>query len=68
MTQRLSVDAATCQGYANCLIEAPSLFDFDEDASVAIVLVEEPGAQLQAQAEAAVRGCPARAVLLQDPE
>lgn len=59
---RVELDLTRCQGYANCLIEGPDLFDFDDDTNKAILKVEEPAEALRAQAEASARGCPARAI------
>ena len=41
MAIRVIFDASWCQGYANCLIEAPQVWDFDEDRDV--VDVRKPG-------------------------
>lgn len=62
----LVLDPTKCQGYANCLIEAPELWDFDEDEDVAVLRQAQPGAGLRAKAEASVRGCPAHAITLED--
>lgn len=66
MALTLTLDLHACQGYANCLIEGPALFDFDEDTDKAVVLVAEPGEHLRAQAMAAQHGCPARAILVSE--
>lgn len=66
MSYKVVLELDKCQGYANCLIEGPALFDFDDDANKAILKVEEPGDDLRAQAEASVRGCPARAISIED--
>ncbi|MGJ3508165.1 ferredoxin [Enemella sp. A6] len=62
MGYRVELDLTQCQGYANCLIEASDLFDFDDEANKAILKVAEPSDELRAQADNAVRGCPARAI------
>ncbi|WP_433585953.1 ferredoxin [Microbacterium hydrocarbonoxydans] len=62
MALTLTLDLHACQGYANCLIEGPALFDFDEDTDKAVVLIAEPGENLRSQAVAAQHGCPARAI------
>lgn len=66
MAYKVSLDLNLCQGYANCLIEAPALFDIDEDTDKAILLNDSPGDEFRAQAEASVRGCPARAIAVED--
>lgn len=66
MAYKVRVDLELCQGYANCLIEGPALFDISDETDKAVVLNETPGEELRGQAEAAARGCPARAVLIED--
>jgi ferredoxin len=51
-------------GYGNCIAEAPEHFDLDEEANVAIILIENPDEQDRAVVEAAVRSCPAVALRL----
>lgn len=62
MSFHLLLDANKCQGYANCLIEAPELWDFDEDTDRAVPLVAEPDESMREKALASVRCCPARAI------
>ncbi|WP_082043315.1 ferredoxin [Rhodococcus sp. MEB064] len=66
MAFRLDLDAGRCQGYANCLIEAPQLWDFDEDTDRAVPLIDTPDESLRTVAEASVRNCPAQAISLTD--
>lgn len=66
MTFKVTVDLKECQGYANCLIEGPALFDIDDDTNKAIVLGDEFDESLRKQAEAAKRGCPAHAIFIED--
>lgn len=66
MAYKLTVDLEKCQGYANCLIEGPALFDIDDDTDKAVVLNEFPPEELQGQAKAAVRGCPAQAIFFEE--
>jgi ferredoxin len=68
MAYKLALDEGKCQGYANCLIEAPEIWDFDEDTDTAVMRVEHPPADLRDKAEASVRGCPASAITLVEPE
>lgn len=63
MSFQLTFDPVKCQGYANCLIEAPELWDFDEDENRAVLrqrLVSDES--LRGKAEASVRCCPAQAI------
>lgn len=56
-------DLAKCQGYANCVVAAPDLFDVDDDVVVK-VLREEVDESERAVAEEAVKSCPASALRL----
>lgn len=66
MSMKVKVDLDACQGYACCMMEAPEVFDLDEEASKVILLQERPPEQLRSKVEAAVRGCPAHALSLED--
>jgi ferredoxin len=56
-------DLNVCQGYANCVVTAPDLFDLGEAGKVE-VLVEQP-ADLSL-ARQAVEACPVGALRLDD--
>ncbi|MCZ4590014.1 ferredoxin [Rhodococcus opacus] len=62
MSYQLLLDTGKCQGYANCLIEAPQIWDFDEENDIATLKDCQPGEDLRSVAEASVRCCPARAI------
>ncbi|WP_455359631.1 ferredoxin [Streptomyces sp. SYSU K21746] len=55
-----------CRGYGSCMLEAPAVFDLDEDENRVVVLDDEPGDELRAKTERAVRSCPARALEVVD--
>lgn len=59
---RISVDLDVCEGYANCVVEAPSTFDLDDVTGQARLLVVEVPADLRDEVTAAVRACPVRAI------
>ncbi len=63
---RIELDLNKCVGYANCVVEAPDLFDLDDSASQALVLVPEFGPDQREAAEAAMLNCPATAIRLVD--
>ena len=65
MTFKVALDITKCQGYANCLIEAPEIWDFDEDTDIAVLKDEHPDAALLDKAQASVRGCPAHAITVE---
>ena len=56
------VDLDTCQGYANCVMAAPEVFDIDEQKGTAILLQETPDDSQLAAVEEAVRQCPTEAI------
>lgn len=62
---KVVVDLNACQGYACCMMEAPEVFDLDEDAGKVTLLQEQPPDALRAKTEAAVRACPAHALRLE---
>lgn len=66
MAFKMVFDGDKCQGYANCIIEAPEIWDFDEDANTAVLVREQPDEALRAKAEASARGCPAHAITVED--
>lgn len=66
MAFKMVFDGDKCQGYANCIIEAPEIWDFDEDADTAVLLQELPDEALRLKAEASARGCPAHAIAVED--
>jgi len=60
----VTVATDTCQAYGNCLLEAPDVFDLDDEAGVAVVLQAHPREDLRSAVEAAVRSCPVQALTL----
>jgi ferredoxin len=67
VTLKMVFDSGKCQGYANCIIEAPEIWDFDEDTDTAVLRVEHPAEELRAKAEASARCCPASAITVEVP-
>ena len=68
MTFRVVADLDICQGHQMCQAEAPSVFGFDEDADVVVVLDEHPDDSLRPQVESAVKYCPAFALSIQETD
>ena len=62
---RVTVDLTRCNGYANCLMEAPEVFELDDDTGLAVVLQDEPAEEKRSEVEAAMRACPMRAIALE---
>ena len=59
----ITADLTKCQGYANCVVAAPDLFDLDDSALVR-VLRKKVNESERAAAEEAVESCPAMALRL----
>ncbi|MFD7549407.1 MULTISPECIES: ferredoxin [unclassified Streptomyces] len=59
---KVTAHLTKCRGYGSCMLEAPTVFDLDEDDNRVVVLDEEPPEELRARTERAVRSCPARAL------
>lgn len=59
---RVEVDSQRCQGHALCVLVAPEVFTTDAEQGQSISLQGEIPPHLLAKAEAAVAGCPERAL------
>jgi ferredoxin len=64
MTYRVTIDKSTCNGYGNCAIAAPRVFDLDPRTNVAFVLDGHPVDEDSDALEEAEADCPARAITL----
>lgn len=62
---KISAQRQLCQGYANCMVEAPDYFDLDDDDLV-VVLNDEPNEEDLTEVRAAVRSCPAKVLKLEE--
>jgi ferredoxin len=60
---RLTVDRGLCEGYGNCVMQAPDIFDLGDD-DIVTVLIDEVTPGDQARVEEAVESCPVAALLL----
>jgi ferredoxin len=58
---KIVVDFDKCNSNAVCQVAAPEVFEVRED-NFLYILQEEPPESLRAKVEAAVRGCPTRAI------
>ena len=54
-----------CEGFANCLVAAPDLFDLDDDDKVIILQGELDDAE-RARVDEAIRSCPVAALSIAD--
>jgi len=62
--QKVTADFDICQGFGNCAMNAPDLFDLDEN-DVVVVLKDEIPDEQRGYAENAVRSCPVSALTLE---
>jgi ferredoxin len=62
---RVVLDLDTCQGYANCVMVAPEVFDIDEQTGVAVLLQENPDDSLRQAVEDAVGQCPTESISIE---
>lgn len=63
---RVTVDLEKCLGYANCVADAPEVFEIPEESMVVRLLQDDPPSEMRAAVEAAALDCPARAITLDD--
>jgi ferredoxin len=61
----ITVDVITCQAYANCIVEAPDVFDLDESGKV-FVLLGQVDESRRDEVLRAADCCPVRAITLAD--
>jgi ferredoxin len=63
---KVSVDQSVCREYANCIVEAPDVFDLDEGSGKVVLLVVEPDPASYDEVRAAAAACPVRAITLHE--
>lgn len=63
---KVVADTSVCQGHQLCQGEAPTVFGFDEDADVVVVLEERPDESLRPAVTMAVNYCPAFALSIEE--
>ena len=63
---RVTADVDVCQGHQLCQGEAPTVFGFDRDADVVVVLDPTPDESLRTDVSLAVRYCPAFALSMEE--
>lgn len=61
----LKADFEVCQGYANCVLTAPDVYDIDDDGTV-VLLKTEISEQERAKVDEAVNACPVSALSIED--
>lgn len=63
---KIHLDLSLCNGYGNCVMQAPEEFDLDEASNKAVLLREEAGEEARTRLESAVAVCPVQAISLSD--
>lgn len=66
MSWTVRIDRELCQGYACCVMTAPTVFDLDDEAAKAFVVQPNPDDSLRDLVEKAVRGCPTQAITIEE--
>jgi len=66
MSLRVVADTEICQGHQLCQGEAPTVFGFDRDLDVVVLLDAHPDESLRADVAQAVKYCPAFALSLEE--
>jgi ferredoxin len=61
----LKADFGACQGYANCVVAAPDVYDIDDDGTV-VLLKEHITDEERPRIEEAARSCPVSALTIED--
>ncbi len=64
----IEVDRELCQGYANCIVAAPDVFDLDEDGRVMVLRGQVGGDSERGRLDESVRSCPVAALRLHESE
>lgn len=59
---RIVTDLDKCCGNGICVIDAPEVFDQNDDDGTVVVLTSEPAAELHEAVRAAARHCPTEAI------
>jgi ferredoxin len=61
----VTIDRSKCQGYGNCVMAAPGIFDLDESDKT-VLLVDRVAEESLVEIKQAVRECPTGALALED--
>lgn len=63
---KIRVDLMTCKAYANCMVEAPEHFDFNEETGKVIVLKDDVNPEEVDDVRRAAASCPVQAIVLEE--
>ena len=65
MTMKITVDLDGCTGCACCMMEAPNIFDIDDETGKVILLGESPTEDQRDDVERGIRSCPENVIVLE---
>ena len=65
---KVVADTDICQGHQLCQGEAPTVFGFDADADVVVLLDDHPDESLKDDVTTAVKYCPAFALSMEEED
>jgi ferredoxin len=63
---KIVVNLDTCDTHGDCVVEAPEIFDLEDDDDYVRVLLSEPGEDLRDAAQRAADACPVSAITIED--
>jgi ferredoxin len=63
---KIIADLEACQGYANCVIEAPDVFDIDDSSAKVVILQAAPTPDLMDDVRRAAAACPVKALTIEE--
>ncbi len=61
----VKADFDICEGYANCVIAAPDVYDISDEGTV-VLLKQEISEEERARVDEAVNSCPVSALAIED--
>ncbi|MBB4689568.1 ferredoxin [Amycolatopsis jiangsuensis] len=64
MAYSVEIDDKTCNGYGNCVVAAPDVFDLDPETNIAVLQPGHPTDEDDEAVEEAEADCPVRAIIL----
>lgn len=62
---KVNVDLRTCKAYANYIVEAPDVFDFNDETGKVMLLVDTIAADMEDDVRRAVAACPVHALSIE---